>query len=83
MIYIKLKNWWFFFFEVYFEGPKIYTNQLNDICKGAVLELQYLQLYQRCAFLQILLKIFVQICSAVTGKEIFEILQTSVSQKTF
>ena len=26
MIYIKLQNCWFFFFEVYFEAPKLYTN---------------------------------------------------------
>ena len=26
MIYIKLQNCCFFFFEVYFEAPKLYTN---------------------------------------------------------
>ena len=34
MIYIKLKNCCFFFFEVYFEAPKMYTNQLNNIYNG-------------------------------------------------
>ena len=36
MIYIKLQNYCFFFFEVYFEGgtPKMYTNQLKDDCNG-------------------------------------------------
>ena len=83
MIYIKLKNCCFFFFEVYFEAPKMYTNQLNNICKGVATELQYLQLYQRYASIQVLFNIFSQICSVVICKEIFEILRTSVSQKTF
>ena len=47
------------------------------------MELQYLQLYQRYASLQVLFKIFAQICSVVIYKEVFEILRTSVSQKTF
>ena len=36
MIYIKLQNYYLFFFEVYFEGgtPKMYTNQSKDVCKG-------------------------------------------------
>ena len=36
MIYIKLKNCCFFFFEVYFEGgaSKMYANQLKDVCNG-------------------------------------------------
>ena len=37
------------------------------------MELQYLQLYQRYASLQVLFKIFAQICSVVICKEIFEI----------
>ena len=81
MIYIKLQNC--FFFEVYFEAPKMYTNQLNNICNGVAMELQYLQFYQRYASLQVLFNIFSQICSVVICKEIFEILRTSVSQKTF
>ena len=34
MIYIKLQNCCFSFFEVYFEvgTPKIYTNLLKDVC---------------------------------------------------
>ena len=34
MIYIKLQNCYAYFFEVYFEGgtPKLYTNQLKDVC---------------------------------------------------
>ena len=61
----------FFFFEVYFEAPKMYTNQLNNICNGVAMELQYLQLYQRYASLQVLFRIFAQICSVVICKEIF------------
>ena len=33
MTYIKLPNC-FFFFQVYFESPKMYLNQLNNICNG-------------------------------------------------
>ena len=47
------------------------------------MELQFLQLYQRYASLQVLFKIFAQICSVVICKEIFENLRSSVSQKTF
>ena len=47
------------------------------------MELQFLQLYQRYASLQVLFKIFAQICSVVIYKEIFENLRSSVSQKTF
>ena len=83
MIYIKLQNCFFFFFEVCFEAPKMYTNQLNNICNGVAMEIQYLQLYQRYASQQVLFKIFAQIWSVVIWKEIFEILQTFVSQKTF
>ena len=43
------------------------------------MELQYLQLYQRYASLQVLFKIFAQICAVVIYKEV---LRTSVSQKT-
>ena len=34
MVYIKLQNCCVSFFEVYFEGstPKLYTNQLKDVC---------------------------------------------------
>ena len=46
---------------VCFEAPKMYTNQLNNICNRVVMELQYLQLYQRYASLQVLFKIFAQI----------------------
>ena len=45
------------------------------------MQLQYLQLYQRYASLQVLYKIFAQICSVVISKEIFKVLQTSVPQK--
>ena len=41
----------------------------------------FLQFYQKYASLQVLFKIFAQICSAVLHKEIFEILRTSFSQK--
>ena len=83
IIYIKLKNCCSFFFEVYFEAPKMYTNQLNNICKGVATELQYLQLYQRYASIQVLFNIFSQICSVVICKKISEILRTFVSQKPF
>ena len=68
-----------FFFEVYFEAPKMYTNQVNNISNGAAMELQYFQLYQRYVSIQVLFKIFAQICSVVICKEIFEILRTSLS----
>ena len=29
IIYINLQNYCFFFYEVYFEAPKMYTNQLT------------------------------------------------------
>ena len=61
----------------------MYTDQLNNICNGVAMELQYLQLYQKYASLQPLFKIFALICSVVICKEIFEILRTSVSKKTF
>ena len=61
----------------------MYTNQLNNICNAVAMELQYLQLYQRYASLQVPFKVFAQICSVVICKETFEILRTSVSQKTF
>ena len=34
MIYIKLPNCCFFFFDFYFEAREMYTNQLNNICNG-------------------------------------------------
>ena len=34
MTYIKFPSCCFFFFKVYFEAPKMYTNQLNNICNG-------------------------------------------------
>ena len=83
MIYTKLQNYCFFFFEVYFEAPKMYTNQLNNICNAVAVELRYLQFYQRYASLQAVFKLFARICSAVICKKISEVLQTSVSQKTF
>ena len=89
MIYSKLQNYCFFFFEVYFEGgtPKMYTNQLKDVCSGVhfltKLQAEGLQFYQKYASLQVFFKINDQICTAVICKEFFEILRTSVSQKTF
>ena len=52
MIYIKLQNC-FFFFEVYFEAPKMYRNQLSNICN----EFHFfcLQFYEKYASLQVLL----------------------------
>ena len=47
------------------------------------MELQYLQLYKGYSSLQVLLKVFAQICSVVICKDILGILETSVSQKTF
>ena len=89
MIYIKLQNHCFFFFEVYFEGgtPKMYINQLKDVCNGVhfltKLQAECLQFYPKYASLQVLFKVFDQICTVVIYKKFFEILQTSVSQKTF
>ena len=81
MIYIKLQNYCFFFFEMYFEGrtPKTYTNQLNDDCNGV----HFFFFFDKIASLQVFFKIFDQICTVVIYKEFFEILRTSVSQKTF
>ena len=74
---MKLKNCCFFFFEVYFEAPKMYTNQLSNICNEAARELNI------CSFTKYFSVFSSQICSAVICKEIFEILRTSVSHKTF
>ena len=79
MIYIKLTNCCFFFHEVYFQAPKMYTNQLSSICNGVHFFCFFV--YQKYASL--LFKIFAQICSIVICKGIFEILRTSVSEKTF
>ena len=79
MIYIKLPNCCFFFHEVYFQAPKMYTNQLSSICNGVHFFCFFV--YQKYASL--LFKIFAQICSIVICKGIFEILRTSVSEKTF
>ena len=68
MIYIKLQNYCFFIFEVYFEAPKMYINQLNNICNKVAMKLHYLELYQRYASLKTLFKIFAQICSVVICK---------------
>ena len=43
----------------------------------------YIKLQSLYAALQVLFKIFAQICSVVIYKEVFQILQTSVSLKTF
>ena len=50
MIYIKLQNCCFFFFEVYFEAPKMYPNQLNNIRNGVAMEfiLLFLVLSKTC-----------------------------------
>ena len=56
-VYMKIQNFCYFFFEVYFEIPKIYANQLNNISNGVAMKLQYLQLYQRDASLEVLFKI--------------------------
>ena len=71
MIYTKLQNYCLFFFEVYFEAPEMYTNQLNNICNAVAMELQYLQFYQRYASLQAVFKNFAQICSVVICKKNF------------
>ena len=89
MIYIKLQNHCLFFFEVYVEGdtPKMSINQLKDVCNGVhfltKLQAEGLQFYQKYASLQVFFKVFDQICTVVIYKKFFEILQTSVSQKTF
>ena len=48
----------------------MYTNQLNNICNGV--HFFCLQFYQRYATLEILFKIFAQICSVVIYKEMLE-----------
>ena len=47
------------------------------------LQAEGLQSNQKYASLQVFFKIFDQICIVVIYKEFFEILRTSVSQKTF
>ena len=79
MICIKLPNCYLFFLDVFFEAPKMYKNELSSICNG--LQFFCLPFYQKYASLQVLFTIFAQICSVVICKGIFEILQTSVSQK--
>ena len=54
----------------------MYTNQLKNICDGVAMELDYLQLYQRYASLQVFFKIFAQICFLVICKKNFKILRT-------
>ena len=83
MIYIKLKNCCFFFFEVYFEAPKMYTNQLSNICNEVARELNICSFTKDMPLYKYFSIFFSQICSVVICKEIFEILRTSVSQKTF
>ena len=62
---------------IYIKAPKM--NRLNKIVMDFIICLQF---YQKYASLQLLFKIFAQICSVVIYKEVFEILQTYVSQKT-
>ena len=66
---------------IYIKAPKMYTNQLNKICNG--FHFFCLQFYQKYASLQVLSETFAQICSVAIYKDVFEILRTSVSQKTF
>ena len=79
----------FFFFEVYFEGgtPKMYTNQLKDVCNRAHFFDKITgwgsAILPKYASLQVFFKIFDQICTVVIYKEFFEILRTSVSLKIF
>ena len=47
------------------------------------LQAEGLQFCQKYASLQVFFKIFDQICTVAIYKEFFEILRTSVSQKTF
>ena len=89
MIYIKLQNCCFFFFEVYLERgiPNMHTNQLKDVCDGVhfltKLQAEGLQFYQKYASLQVFFKIFDQICPVGICKKFFKILRTSASQETF
>ena len=80
---IKLQNYCFFFFEVYLEDPKMFKKQLSNICNVRLFFFSFLQFDQRYASVQVLFKVFAQICYLVICKEIFAILRTSVSRKTF
>ena len=78
MIYIKLQNCCVSFFEVCFEGgtPKMYINQLKDVSNEVHFFLTKLQAgglpsYQKYASLQLIFKIFYQICTVVIHKEFF------------
>ena len=72
---------YYIYLEIYFEVPKMYTNQLNNICNGGVHF--FLCNLPNICFSKVHFNIFAQICSVVTYKEIFKILRISVSQKTF
>ena len=80
MIYIKLPNCCFFFFDFYFEAREMYTNQLNNICNGV--HFLFCSFTKKNASPQVLFKISAQISFVVIYKEIFEILRKSVYQKT-
>ena len=78
MIYIKLTNCCFISLEVCFKALKMYTNQLNSTCNGIHFFVCSFLFYQKYSSLQLrfLIRFLLQL-------SIFEILQTSVSQKTF
>ena len=50
----------------------MYANQLNNICNGVAMELQYLQLCER--YDPPLFKIFAQICSVKKFSKFYELL---------
>ena len=78
-----IKNLLLFFFEVYFEAPKMYTNQFSNICNEAARELNIRSFTKDMPLYKYFSIFSSQICSVVICKEIFEILRTSVSLKTF
>ena len=71
MIYIKLKNCCFFFFEVYFEAPKMYTNQFSNICNEVARELNICSFTKVMPLYKHFSIFFSQICSVVISKRNF------------
>ena len=95
MIYIKLKNCCFFFFEAYFEPPKIYTNQLSNICNEVATELNICSFTKNmslyffsdlfCSYLSRYFRIFTNLCFPenllVAAVNRFKVLKTFISLK--
>ena len=84
MMSIKLQNYCFFSLRYILKIPKcLQSNWTIFVMYVFFFFFFFFKFYQRYASLQVLFKIFAQICYLVICKEIFAILRTSVSRKTF